>query len=142
MHFRGVVCNQSQSQQSPPTSNHKPISLLQLPSSRNINALHIRRLLQLPEIALRQRHALVLQARQALVVPLQQPAVDDTANTSNRGQSDDDAHGRVVVWRRPLEVSEWCPDRGGIAEAVDEGESCCAFGWRAGDGVCDPGVSL
>ena len=94
----------------PPSSNHKPIPLLQLPRRRDINALHIRRLLQLPQIALRQRHALVLQARQALVVPLQQPAVDDTADTRDRGQSDDDAHGGVVVGRRPLEVGEGSPD--------------------------------
>lgn len=141
MHCKVVICTQSQ--QNPHTfSDHKPITLLQLPSSRNINAFHIRRLLQLPEITLRQRYALVLQARQTLVVPLKQPAVDDTADTSNRGQGDDDTHGGVVVRCRPLEVSERGPDRGGVAEAVDEGQSCCAFGWRAGNGVCNPCVGL
>jgi hypothetical protein len=48
----------------------------------------------------------------------------------------------VVVGLARLEVGEGRPDGGGVAEAVDEGEGGGAFGWGAGDGVCDPGVGL
>jgi hypothetical protein len=48
----------------------------------------------------------------------------------------------VVVGRARLEVGEGRPDGSGVAEAVDESERGGAFGWRAGDGVCDPGVGL
>jgi hypothetical protein len=80
-----------------PPSDHESVSLLQLSRSSNINALHVRSLLQLPEIRLRQRHALVLQACQALVVSLEKPAVDDTTDSSDGSQGDNNAHGRVVV---------------------------------------------
>jgi hypothetical protein len=68
--------------------------------------------------------------------------VDDAADAGDGGEADDDAHGRVVVGRAPLEVGEGRPDGSGVAEAVDEGEGGGAFGWGAGDGVCDPGVGL
>lgn len=122
--------------------DHKPVSLLQLPCGGDINALHIRSLLQPPQIGLRQLHALVLQACQTLVVSLQQEAEDDTADSSNRSQANDDTHCRVEVRRGPGEIGEGSPDGSGVAKAVDECEGGGALGWRTGDGVCDPGVGL
>ena len=68
--------------------------------------------------------------------------MDDTADAGDYSKADDDAHGRVVVGRARLEVGEGRPDGSGVAEAIDESERGGAFGWRAGDGVCDPGVGL
>lgn len=122
--------------------DHEPVSLLQLPRSSNINPLHIRSLLELLQITLRKRDALVLQACQTLVVSLEQETVDDATNSRDTGQCDDDSHRRVVERCRPIEVGKGCPDGGSIAKAVDESERGGTFGWWARDGVCNPGVCL
>jgi len=68
--------------------------------------------------------------------------VDNAADAGDCGETDNDAHGRVVVGRAIREVGERRPDGSGVAEAVDESEGGGSFGWGAGDGVCDPGVGL
>jgi len=123
-------------------SDDIPIPLLQLPSRRNINPLHISRLLQPLQIIRRKLHIRILHPLESLVLAHENGAQNHTADGCDDRQADDDAHGGAVVGFGPGEVGEGCPDGGGIADGVDEGEGGGAFGWRTGDGIGDPSVGL
>lgn len=118
----------------PPLSNNIPEPPLQPPRLLDADPLHPRRDLQLPHVAARERRAVVVHAREAPVLPLEEEAQRQGAGGREDLQADADAQGGPVVRgvRRP--VGEGGPDGGGVADGVDEGEGGGALGGGAGDG--------
>ena len=116
------------------------VPLLQHPRSRDVNTLHLRGLLQLLQILLRQMRVRILHSRKLTVLVLEVELQNDTANTRNRNQSNVDPHCLAVLVVGTSRVCERGPDTRSVADTVDERERSGTFCWRARNGVGDPGV--